>query len=222
MKNVLFDIKKPLNSFYISLENLRIISTLIFWAGVLLLLLVLWPIVKVEAKYAYEQMAHIRYSIDAQYDGSFDKQLTVPNKEFSIAIPKIGAVAPIIQNVDPFNKSEYLKALKKGVAQAEGSSVPIERGNVYLFAHSTDVFYNVGKYNAVFYLIDKLAKGDEIYIYYLGNKYKYIVSETKIVSANDIQYINNDTDEKILTLQTCYPPGTTYKRFIVIATQTNN
>jgi hypothetical protein len=39
-----------------------------------------------------------------------------------------------------------------GVAHAKGTVFP-HKGNIYLFAHSTDNWWNVGRYNAVFYLL---------------------------------------------------------------------
>ena len=138
--------------------------------------------------------------------------------DFSIVIPKIKASAPIVEGVDPFNSIKYLTALKNGVAQASGTAYPGEVGNVYLFAHSTDAFFNVGRYNAVFFLIRHLNKGDEVDIYYRGNRYKYIVYDKKVVEPEDTKYFGSLVEgEKTLTLQTCYPPGTTLKRLVVLA-----
>lgn len=198
---------------------MRTLSSILIFIGITILLFIYWPIIKEEIKYGFDQMAHVRYSLDTETEGSFDKPLTVPNTDFSIAIPKIAAVAPVIENVDPLNKSEYLRALKEGVAHAKGTAFPGENGNVYIFAHSTDTFYNVNQYNAVFYLLGKLSKGDEIYIYYQGVKIKYLVDQVKVVSPKDIQYLTENKGENTLTLQTCYPPGTTIDRLIVIANQ---
>ena len=105
------------------------------------------------------------------------------------------------------------------MAHAKGTAYPGQKGNVYLFAHSTDAFYNVGRYNAVFYLIGKLENGDEIDIYYKDQKIVYEVYEKKVVGADDIKYLGNLGDRNTLTLQTCYPPGTTLKRLVVVASQ---
>lgn len=147
------------------------------------------------------------------------KELAPPNTDFSIVIPKIGASAAVFANIDSQDPKKFLPVLQKGVAHAQGSVLPGQTGNVYLFAHSTDAFYNVGHYNAVFYLIGKLKRGDEISIYYKGEKISYIVSEAKIVGAGNIQYLGNFTQGDTLTLQTCYPPGTTLKRLVVLADQ---
>lgn len=141
----------------------------------------------------------------------------VLNREFSIIIPKIEASASVVAGVDPYQKDEYLLALKRGVAHAKGSALPGQPGNVYIFAHSTDTFYNVGRYNAVFYLIGKLSVEDKVYIYYKNNKYAYEVTDKKVVQPTDIKYLGRLSDENTLTLQTCYPPGTTLMRLVVIA-----
>ena len=198
---------------------MKILSSVLIFVGTTILLLIYWPIIKEEVRYGFDQMTHVRYSLDIQEAGSFDKPLIVPNTDFSITIPKIAAVAPVIEDVDPLNKDEYLMALRNGVAHAKGTARPGEKGNVYIFAHSTDAFYNVGKYNAVFYLLGKLSKGDEIYIYYQGVKIKYLVRQVKVVSPDDIQYLTKNTEENTLTLQTCYPPGTTIDRLVVTANE---
>ncbi len=178
------------------------------------------PATTEEIKYQARQVLDIEYSVNVKSEGKV-KNLTPPNKDFSIVIPKIGAVAPIVANVDPINPENYLSALRKGVAHAANTAMPGEFGNTYIFAHSTDAFYNVGAYNAVFYLLGKLTEGDEIYIYYKGEEYLYKVSDKKVVAPEDVKYLGKQGDWNTLTLQTCYPPGTTLKRLVVIANQVN-
>ena len=148
-----------------------------------------------------------------------EKDLTPPNTDFAIVIPKIGAVAPVVGDVDPFDPKNYLPALFRGVAHARGTAYPGEFGNTYIFAHSTDSFYNVGRYNAVFYLIGKLEKGDEIDIYYKGEKIVYEVTDKKVVGPEAVKYLGKLGEWNTLTLQACYPPGTTLKRLVVVANE---
>jgi sortase A len=199
------------------MSPLKIIANSLILIGVIVLLVIFGPVAMIEITYTINRATGVRYSISPVDGNTFERPLTFPNTDFSIAIPKIGAVAPIVANVDSQNKHAYLKALKEGVAQAAGTAFPGEAGNVYLFAHSTDAFYNVGKYNAIFYLIGKLSKGDEIYVYYRDRRFKYVVGEVKVVSPNEIDYLAGNPDKNTLTLQTCYPPGTTFERLIVIA-----
>lgn len=150
--------------------------------------------------------------------GEKEKVLIPDSAEFSVAIPKIGANEHIIQNVDPNNEDEYLRALMKGVAHAKGSAFPGLNGTTYLFAHSADSFWNVGRYNAVFYLLNKLEKGDEIVIFYSGQRYNYKVVKSEVVNADDTHYIASNIGQgERLILQTCWPPGTAWKRLLVFA-----
>src|SRR5258708_29642206 len=135
---------------------------------------------------------------------------------FSIVIPKINAKANIIANVDAANEVEYDKALTEGVAHAKGTYFPGQGKEIFLFAHSTNGAWNVARYNAVFYLLDKLSAKDKIIIYFADKRYIYEVTDTKIVSANDTSYLNNSARETLI-LQTCYPPGTSWNRLLVFA-----
>jgi len=84
-------------------------------------------------------------------------EIIVPeNPDFGLIIPKIGANTKIFENVDPTISSEYLPVLKEGVAHAKNTGLPGSGQNIFLFAHSTDYIWNVGSYNAVFYLLYKL------------------------------------------------------------------
>lgn len=150
--------------------------------------------------------------------GSKEQTLYPPDKEFSIVIPKIGASSKIIPNVDPVNENNFLPALQEGVAHAEGTVFPGMPGNVYLFAHSADSFWDAGRYNAIFYLLKDLDKGDEIVLFYQGKRYNYFVTDSKIVDPEDVSYITKAKEGgEQLILQTCWPPGTTFKRLLVFA-----
>lgn len=145
-------------------------------------------------------------------------EVMVPeDPNFSVVIPKIGANAPVVSNVNPASEQEYLEALEDGIAHARGTSFPGQGGHTFLFAHSTDYIWNIGSYNAVFYLLYKLEVGDEINIFYEGQRYKYVAEEKTIIEPTDVSYLTRRPDYELLTLQTCWPPGTTLKRLIVSA-----
>jgi LPXTG-site transpeptidase (sortase) family protein len=195
------------------------------WAGNLLILFAIavfvftfWPVAKEEVKYTAQKTLKVQYAVEPKA-GTTQKKLSPPNTDFSIVIPKIGAAAPVVADVDSQDSKAYLAALRKGVAHAKNTAYPGKFGNTYLFAHSTDAFYNVSYYNAVFYLLGKLTKGDEIDIYYKGTRYIYSVADIKVVEPKDVAYLGTLGEWNTLTLQTCYPPGTTLKRLVVIANQ---
>lgn len=148
------------------------------------------------------------------------EQMLIPrDTDFDILIAKIAANAKIFANVDPSNENEFLPILQKGVAHAKGSVFPGIKGNIYLFAHSTDNFWDVGRYNAVFYLLKDLTLGDQIVIFFENRRYDYKVVETKTVDPTDVSYLvgSQQAAQEQLILQTCWPPGTTWKRLLVIA-----
>jgi len=138
------------------------------------------------------------------------------SSDFSIAVPKIVAYSNVIQDVSPFDSNEYQAALKEGVAHASGTGFPGENKRMFIFAHSTNSILNFDRYNAIFYELRKLTPGDSIYIYYKGERFTYKVFDSKSVSARDVSWLT-PTEEPVVILQTCDPPGTTWKRLLVFA-----
>lgn len=140
---------------------------------------------------------------------------------FSLYVPKIKAKASVIPNVDAGSYSDYSKALKKGVAHAAGTNFPGQGKLVYLFSHSTNSTFNFATYNAIFFLLRKVEKGDRILVYYLNKEYKYVVSEKFIVDATDNSWMIDRNEGEYLVLQTCDPPGTSLRRLVVVARPAN-
>lgn len=141
-------------------------------------------------------------------------------KGYYIQIPKIGAQAPIILNVDPWNRNIYRPQLKKGVAQAKGTYLPGEKGTSFLFAHSSDFAWELSKYNIVFFRLGELERGDEIFILKNGKKLKYKVIGKKEVWPSEVEFLK-DLSKTQLILQTCTPIGTDLKRLLVFAVPSN-
>lgn len=186
------------------------------------------PALFYEAKFHVDQFRGVTYVVATpeqtksqlgNLQTSTADTITPPDTIFSIVIPKIGASSRVIPNVDTSNETDYLAALKKGIAHAKGTVFPGMKGTSFFFAHSTDNFWDVGRYNAVFYLLKDLTPGDDIDLFFNNYRYNYKVTDTRIIDPNDVDLLVNaqkDTEEKIV-LQTCWPPGTTWKRLLVIA-----
>lgn len=131
------------------------------------------------------------------------------NQGYTISIPKIKAYAPIIPNVNPWQKDKYLQALSQGVAEAEGNPL-------FLFAHSSDFPWRMTRYNTAFLRLNQLQKGDQIIITKDGKQHQYEVVGKKEVWPNEVQYLKQ-ADPKQLVLMTCTPIGTSLKRLLVFA-----
>jgi sortase A len=151
--------------------------------------------------------------------GSEKDRILIPyDTSFSILIPKLGASARVIPNVDPTNEQEFRKVLENGIAHAKGTVFPGLPGNTYLFAHSTDSWWNVGRYNAVFYLLKDLEPGDDVIVFFEDRRYNYTVDAKYIADPTEVSLlVNSRGAEERLILQTCWPPGTTWKRLFIVA-----
>ncbi len=173
--------------------------------SLLILFLTFYPVLKVE----------LRYQIITKTN-SQQKEITPVNTDFAIVIPKIAANAKVIQDVNPNDEKEYQYQLSKGVAHAKGTAYPGENGNIFLFAHSSLNWYLANRYNSIFYLLNKLENITLILLYYKNKKYLYKVFDKKIVNAQEISYLTNKSNSKTVTLMTCWPPGTTFRRLIIL------
>jgi LPXTG-site transpeptidase (sortase) family protein len=201
---------------------------LVLWA-LAILIFTFWPVIAASGKHTLDRLRGQKFEAEPVVSASQSfgsllgksdpniKILMAKDPDFSIIVEKIGADAVVIPNVDASNKQVYEQALKRGVAHALGTAFPGQPGVSYLFAHSTDTIFNVPRYNAVFYLLGDMKPGDPIVIFFKGRRYDYQVTETKITEPEDVSYFTLKTREQILVLQTCYPPGTTWRRLLVIA-----
>lgn len=218
-------LKKRLSKWLAYLGSLLIVS------GLIILFLIFSPVLIKEVDYQIKMASPSEYQlVESQEEAEevkkelkkesrvvFQKKLLIPKSfDFSLVIPKIEVNSEVFPNINSSDEKEYLPVLKKGVAQAKGSSLPDQPGVVFIFSHSTDSFYNIGHYNAVFFLLRKLEKNDDVYLFYKNKKYHYLVVEKKIVNPDEISEAIRKIEGNALVLQTCYPPGTTLKRLIVI------
>ena len=183
-------------------NRLIIIGITLIAAALTIVAATFYPAVKEEVRY---RLPHSKES------------LTPIDPSFGIVIPKLGANARIVANVDPYDSRIYQAALAKGVAHARGTVFPGQPGSIFLFSHSSADFYRATQFNSVFYLINKLESGDEIDLYYQNEKYAYRVTDKKIVEASAVSYLSGRGNGKTLILMTCWPPGTSLKRLLVFA-----
>ncbi len=138
----------------------------------------------------------------------------VTDSSFDLSIAKIGITAPIITGVDPDNDKEYNAKLKEGVLLMPGTALPGETGNVFIYGHSSAL--EQSDFKEIFAKLNDLSTGDEIKINYKGTTYLYFVSEKKIVAPTDFSILEQ-TDDRKLTLMTCWPIGSDEKRLAIIA-----
>jgi sortase A len=134
-----------------------------------------------------------------------------------IIIPKINVNAPVVfanSNVE----ANIQHDLESGVVHYADTAQPGENGNSVIFGHSSNDWWEPGNYKFVFVLLDKLVVGDTFTVNYQSKQYTYQVIETKVVEPTDVSVLNQTADPE-MTLITCTPPGTSWKRLIIRAKQ---
>lgn len=207
--------------------NILILIVLIF--SLFSILRVYLPILWAEIVYAYNNVFNEDYKRNLEYLRNLAKEKTnnevllyavnkIPepaDRDFSIIINKINVNKKVIKNVDISNQQEVENALKQGIAWAKGTAEPGEFGNSLIFSHSASNDWNMQIYNAQFTLLNKLEYDDFFTIVYKDRQMDFIVFDKQIVEPNDTSYINAIADDRIVTLQTCYPPGSDSKRLLV-------
>lgn len=221
---------------------LRAIGNFLLLSAVAGVFLTFLPAIRAEVIYRRDQAVGQRYLLAGDKDPCANRQQATGNRrqdcpekktfagllnipepltisplstDFGVVIPKINANARVIANVDAGNQGVYTEALRRGVAHAAGTVYPGQVGNTFLFAHSVGNFWEVSRWNAVFYLLRELAAGDEVDLFYLGRRYVYVVYGKRVVDPSEVGYVATQANFPMLTLQTCWPPGTTLKRLLV-------
>lgn len=99
-----------------------------------------------------------------------------------------------------------------------GTALPPHIGNSAIFGHSTlPQWFDPHNPHAIFATALDTKVGDIIDVTVGSKVYKYVVIKMSIIAADDTSYLAQDTDGSYLSLITCTPPGTTWKRLVIKA-----
>jgi LPXTG-site transpeptidase (sortase) family protein len=139
--------------------------------------------------------------------------------EATISIPKINVHAPVIYENNTRDENQILTDLQTGVVHYAYTAEPGQPGNAVIFGHSSEDWWVPGNYKFVFVLLDKLQPGDQFSVDYQSKRYVYQVTGSKVVEPTDLSVLNQNVDSPTMTLITCTPPGTSWKRLVVTGKQ---
>lgn len=129
---------------------------------------------------------------------------------FSLSIPKLNIKNAVVSTVD--------SDLSKHLVDYGGTAVPADKGNAVIFGHSTlPQLYDAKNYKTVFTYLYQLQPGDEIDVKVNNVNYKYRVQNITVVDPDNTSILQQNFDDSYLTLVTCTPPGTIWKRLAVKA-----
>lgn len=140
----------------------------------------------------------------------FKEQKTPEIAYYSISIPKLNITHAIVSTID-FDVSKHL-------VQYWGTPIPPNPGNTVIFGHSSlPHFFEKNNYKTIFTKAHDLAPGDSIKIHRGEKTYSYKIIRTHITEADDLTVLSQDSTSTYLTIITCTPPGTIWKRLIIKA-----
>lgn len=129
---------------------------------------------------------------------------------YSLSIPKLNIKNAIVSTVN--------SDLSKNLVNYGGTAIPASKGNAVVFGHSTlPQLYDAKNYKTVFTYLYQLTPGDEIVVNIANVLYKYRVENITVVDPNNTSILQQNFDDSYLTLVTCTPPGTIWKRLAVRA-----
>lgn len=145
---------------------------------------------------------------------NIDSSVLTYTRPDRIVIDKIG-VDTIVANPNTRDVAELDRYLLQGAVHYPGSGT-VERGNMFLFAHSTGLQFVQNQAYKAFNNLNKLTSGDEITIIADGQEYTYKVKTVKLVDENSA-LVRFDKDKRMLTLSTCNTFGAKQERWVVEA-----
>jgi sortase A len=80
-----------------------------------------------------------------------------------------------------------------------------------------EINYDRKNYKTTFTFLYKLSEGDEIIARVNNNDYTYKIESITVVEPTNTSVLEQSFDDSYLTLITCTPPGTIWKRLVIKA-----
>ncbi len=193
-------------------------------AGLVLISSVLWPLAQWQFFYLPQAppdkfISPVPANFSPQVLAMATQNSWLP-KATSPAVPKIRFYTLSIPKLRVDNATVEFGAtdLKSSLVGWNNSALPGTIGTNIIFGHSSlPQFYDPKNYLSIFSLLPTLKNGDPLYVNYDGVSYKYQVIEMKTVNPEDYSILDQRFDDSYLTLITCVPPGTYWKRLLVRA-----
>jgi LPXTG-site transpeptidase (sortase) family protein len=182
---------------------------------ILLLLLALAAVLTLDMYGPKQYFVYSENSADGEFVPDAAAELAQSGK---VEIPSLKITAPVLFGIRR-SEEAFQVALRRGVVHYPGTAKPGELGNCYIFGHSSDYPWAKGDYKTVFKELPNIQKGTEIFVTdEKGNRFAYAVTDAFVASASDTHLLGQgDKKTRNLTLQTSYPLGTAFKRWIVLA-----
>jgi sortase A len=117
-----------------------------------------------------------------------------------LVIPKLGLDWPLGEGIS-------LNNIDRGPSHWPGSALPGRIGNMVIAGHRVT-------HTHPFLHIDSLVPGDEVFVDYQGQRYRYVVTGSEVVTPKQVSIVNQ-TSDATGTLFACHPPHSARYRYVV-------
>lgn len=148
--------------------------------------------------------------------GPPDNRIVIPTLNLNVPIIIPSRDALIAEDWKQLEENIQM-GLQNGVVHYPGTADPGQPGNFFITGHSSYFPWAPGIYKSVFARLHELNVGDEYFVYYGGDRFRYIIEEKKEIYPSDVSVLDQPVDKRISTLMTCTPVGTTLRRLIIVA-----
>ena len=142
-------------------------------------------------------------------------------EDMHITIESVGIRDIIISsNVESSKESVYNQYLKRGVAHFQGTPLPGDGGNSFIYGHSAvESFFSRNKDlpETIFSRLNDIDIGQKVVVNRDDKVIEYIVRNKKVVEPDDFSILQPANNKETITLMTCWPLGIGSKRLIVVA-----
>lgn len=129
---------------------------------------------------------------------------------YFLSIPKLHIANAFVSTVNT--------DLSTHLVHLGGTAIPPDKGTGVIFGHSTlPQLFDPNNYRTIFANAYRLEVGDEIIANVSNVTYKYKIFSIIVVDPDDTSVLTQNIDDSYLTLITCTPPGTVWKRLVVQA-----
>lgn len=131
-------------------------------------------------------------------------------ESYTLSIPKLKIENALVSTTD--------YDLSKHLVHYFGTSAPGEKGTAVIFGHSTlPQLFDPKNYKSIFARLHFLKVNDEVFVNIGKLIYKYKIFSVNITDPQDTNMFSQVFDSSYITLVTCTPPGTVWKRLVVKA-----
>lgn len=136
---------------------------------------------------------------------------------FLLTIESLGIEkAKVTAAVDPKSTAAAL-FLEQSLIHLKDSAYPGEEGNAVILGHSSlPLLFRGNNYKTIFANLSELAEGEVVKIIARGEELSFRVEEKRLISPTKDPRELSVGSGKTLTLVTCFPPGLTRQRLVVI------